>query len=184
MKKFKVFFLLFIIFNYIYAEDLFVYNKVYSKYKIEVLVQNCIMNFYGIDEYSKEILIASYIVATPKTTEVYPKEVGKILSVDLNPWWYPTERTKNEFLKKGIYLPDAVSPGDKNNYMGEFKIILSNYTKERGNVYRIHGNLDESSIGKRSSGGCIRMKNSEGKQFAIFVKEILEKGSEISVIYI
>lgn len=177
MKKIAI--LLILLFSTLYGEDI-----EFNNYKIEISVKKCEMYFYGIDENKEKTLIQTYKVATPKKTEIYPKNEGKILKVDLNPWWYPTEITKAEFKKKKkINLADAIPPGDKNNYMGTFKIHLSMCTKEKGCVYRIHGNVDESSIGKRSSGGCIRMYNEEGKDFAQEVKIILDEGKDIFVQY-
>jgi len=175
--KFLIYYL-FIFISLLYSNEEIKYNN----YRIEINVINCNMYFYGIID-GEEKLIKTYKVATPKITENFPKEQGKILKVDLNPWWYPTERTKEEFKKRDIYLPNAVPPGDKNNYMGDFKIHLSMCTKDKGCVYRIHGNLDENSIGKRTSGGCIRMHNIEGKEFAIQIKNILEEGKEVLIQY-
>ncbi|MDQ1433112.1 MAG: L,D-transpeptidase YnhG [Patescibacteria group bacterium] len=160
-------------------------NNDFQSYKIEVIVKKKIMTFYGIDDNRNIIPIKQFIVATPKTTIEYPKELGRVVKVDLDPWWYPTDKTIEEFKKhKNICLPSAVPPGDKQNYMGSFKIILSNSTKERGSVYRIHGNIDPKSIGKRSSGGCVRMHNEEGREFAILVKNILEQGKQVTMLYI
>jgi lipoprotein-anchoring transpeptidase ErfK/SrfK len=159
--------------------------KNFKSYKIEVLVDKRIMNFYGLDENKNLVPIKQFVVATPKTTIKYPSEIGHVVKVELDPWWYPTDKTIEEFKKhKNISLPNAVCPGNKQNYMGPFKITISNFTKERGAVYRIHGNINDSTIGKRASGGCVRMHNVEGKEFAILVRDILKQGKQISVLYI
>jgi lipoprotein-anchoring transpeptidase ErfK/SrfK len=159
--------------------------KNFKSYKIEVLVEKRIMKFYGLDENKNLVSIKQFVVATPKTTIKYPSGIGHVVKVELDPWWYPTAKTRDYFKKhKNIHLPNAVCPGDKQNYMGPFKITLSNSTKERGSVYRIHGNVDDSTIGKRASGGCVRMHNGEGKEFAILVRDILKQGKQISVLYI
>lgn len=145
--------------------------------EIKIDVSNCKM-FFNHDGISKE-----YTVATPKVGVPIPKGVGYITAVDLEPTWYPTQRTKDYFKDhKGIILPSAVEYGNKNNYMGAFKITMTNKT-ERGAIYRIHGNVDDSTIGKRSSGGCVRMYNIEGKEFAKIIKQLVGK-ERITIEYI
>ena len=39
------------------------------------------------------------------------------------------------------------------------------------NTFRIHGTINESTIGTNESSGCIRMKNSEVTQLAMLLKE-------------
>ncbi len=54
--------------------------------------------------------------------------------------------------------------------MGAAKINLSH--KVNGNeVYRIHGTLNEKTIGTNESSGCIRMKNNEVVQLANILNE-------------
>ncbi|MDD5213302.1 MAG: L,D-transpeptidase family protein [Candidatus Gracilibacteria bacterium] len=158
--------------------------KKYESYKIDVDVNKKTMYFYGINEGGK-VLLQVYLVGSPKTTVDFPHYSCKVLKVETNPWWYPSQNTIQEFKeKKNINLPRAIAPGDKNNYMGPFKIILSNSTQKNPSIYRIHGNVDATTIGKRSSGGCVRMYNDEGKEFAILVRDILKQDKQISVLYI
>lgn len=182
--------MLFIIFSFsfIFANDKLNFDNIdiskYSDFKIEINVSEKKLNFFAINENLEKELINTFIVGTPKVGLPYPKEEGYIIKVELDPWWYPTEKTKAEFRKRNIFLSDAIAPGDKNNYMGPFKIILSNYTKERGTIYRIHGNIDPNTIGKRSSGGCIRMYNDEGLKFSNFIQKVLKNGKKVKVLYI
>ena len=128
-------------------------------------------------------VIHEYSVGVIKPGLPIPQD-GYITKVDLNPTWYPTQRTKDFFRDvHHIILPSAVPAGDKNNYMGTFKITMSNFTESRGAVYRIHGNIDDSKIGTRCSGGCVRMHNSEGKMFAQNIKDLLKQGEKIKVHY-
>lgn len=145
--------------------------------EIIIDVKKCLMTF---KDSSKE---QTFVVGTVKQGLPIPED-GYITKVDLSPSWYPTQRTKDYFKKhKGIVLPSEVKYLDPLNYMGSFKITLTNKS-ERGQIYRIHGNVDKSSLGKRSTGGCVRMDNQEGKEFAKMIQERLVQGEKIKVIYI
>jgi lipoprotein-anchoring transpeptidase ErfK/SrfK len=53
------------------------------------------------------------------------------------------------------YGPDGVvAPDDPQNPLGEFWMSL-------GDSYGIHGTIDESSIGRAESRGCVRLKNQD-----------------------
>lgn len=147
-------------------------------YDIVVDVKQCKMKFFD-----NEKLIREYTVATIKPGLPIPQD-GYITKVELSPTWYPTEKTIDYFkTHKGITLPKSVPAGHPQNYMGPFKITMTNSTESRGSVYRIHGNIDESLIGTRASGGCIRMHNDEGVEFAKEIKTLLNNGEKIRVQY-
>lgn len=124
-----------------------------------------------------------YAVATVKRGLETPLGEGRVTGVELDPWWYPTARTREFFHeKKRVDLPAAVSPDDPRNFMGAFKIRLSHATS-RGTIYRIHGNNDPSLIGKRATGGCIRMDNAEGEELAraiaVGTRVIIEERADV-----
>lgn len=149
-----------------------------AAYDIVVDIKNCKMKFYN-----NGSLISEYNVATIKPGLPIPND-GVITKVEMMPTWYPTEKTIEYFKNhKGINLPKSVPAGHPQNYMGSFKITMTNSTSSRGSVYRIHGNIDESTIGKRSSGGCVRMYNKEGTEFAKEIKNLLDAGEKIRVHY-
>lgn len=131
---------------------------------IVVDISNHRLYFYEMD-CGGLVLIKSFLVSTPKKGVVRPHGEGYITGIVKNPWWYPTEETKKDYLKNGIALPDAIPPGDKRNAMGSAKLILS-YETSKGRVYRIHGTENEDSIGRDASRGCIRMKNEDVKYLA------------------
>ena len=114
--------------------------------------------------------IKTFRVSTGKDDIKKPFGVGKISQISLNPIWYPTETTIQSFKKKGINLPKVVPPGHKYNYMGAAKINLTHIVDGK-NTYRIHGTLNESTIGTNESAGCIRMKNSDVLQLANLIEE-------------
>ena len=71
------------------------------------------------------------------------------------PEWRPPEEMKQRELKQyGRKLPD-VMPGGPNNPLGARALYIGN------TLYRIHGTIAPSSIGKFVSSGCIRMLNSD-----------------------
>ena len=147
-----------------------------KKYHIKVSVNACKLRLYE-EKENACVLVKEYDVATPREGITdYPRGEGRVTSIELNPWWYPTEKTRESYLKKNkISLPKSVPPGDKLNAMGAGKLCLSHQTPQ-GDNYRIHGTNDESSIGKRASRGCIRMRNAD-------IKELIDliKGGEIKV---
>jgi L,D-transpeptidase YcfS len=69
-----------------------------------------------------------------------------------NPTWTPTQTIRDEYLKKGVTLPDVV-PAGKDNPLGLFALRLGYGYGE----YLIHGTNKDFGIGLRVSSGCIRM---------------------------
>lgn len=67
--------------------------------------------------------------------------------------------------------------------MGAAKINLTHEVNGKS-TFRIHGTLNEKTIGTNESAGCIRMKNSEVLQLATLMNDFAKsKGmSEIKVI--
>jgi len=123
--------------------------------------------------------IITFPVAIPKTT---PKSIpieGEIKHIERNPYWYPTEKTRADYLKnKKIILPRYLPPGHPKNAMGEVKFIINFKTSGINPVIRIHGTNDPSSIGKRITRGCIRLKNED----ALYLADIIE-GKKTKVIF-
>ncbi len=125
----------------------------------------------------------TFKVSTGKIGIQRPLGDGKITKVSLNPVWYPTEDTIRTFKKKGIFLPSFVLPNDKYNYMGAAKINLTHEVNGKS-TFRIHGTLNEKTIGTNESSGCIRMKNNEVTQLATLINDFakLKSINEIKVI--
>ena len=114
--------------------------------------------------------IKSYIVSTGKDSIKKPLGVGRISQISLNPVWYPTTDTKKSFAKKGIVLPNIVPPNHKYNYMGMAKLNLT-HSVDGNTTYRIHGTLNEKTLGSNESAGCIRMRNNDVVELAILLEE-------------
>jgi hypothetical protein len=69
--------------------------------------------------------IRKYPIAGPKEI---PKPLmkrgelfGKVQSVIINPWWYPTPELRQEWLAKGRELSERIPPGHPLNAMGRAK---------------------------------------------------------------
>lgn len=117
--------------------------------------------------------LKTYKVSTAKKDIKKPLGVGQITSIALNPLWYPTDDTIQSFKKRGIDLPKVVPAGHKLNYMGSAKINLTHKVDGK-DTFRIHGTIDEKTIGSYESSGCIRMKNSEVIQLVYLLNEFID----------
>ena len=127
--------------------------------------------------------IKEYVVSTAKKDVKRPFGEGKISKISLNPIWYPTQDTLKSFRKRGINLPSVVPPGHKYNYMGAAKINLTHEVNGKS-TFRIHGTLNEKTIGTNESAGCIRMKNDEVVQLATLVNDFshIKSLNEVTVV--
>ncbi|WP_306659829.1 Ig-like domain-containing protein [Bacillus sp. AFS017336] len=94
--------------------------------------------------YNKGKLVKTFSVATGKASSPTPTGKFKILNKIKNRPWYK----------------ENIPGGAPNNPLGKRWMGLS-MGSSPGNSYGIHGNANESSIGKSVSHGCIRMHNSE-----------------------
>ena len=141
----------------------------YDELIIKVDSKTNIMELFAKDGENEE-KIKSYIVSTGKDSIKKPLGVGRISQISLNPVWYPTQDTKKSFAKKGIILPNVVPPNHKYNYMGMAKLNLT-HSVDGNTTYRIHGTLNEKTLGSNESAGCIRMKNNDVVELAILLEE-------------
>ena len=141
----------------------------YDELIIKVNSKTNIMELFAKNGENEE-KIKSYIVSTGKDSIKKPLGVGRISQISLNPVWYPTADTKKSFAKKGIILPNVVPPNHKYNYMGMAKLNLT-HSVDGNTTYRIHGTLNEKTLGSNESAGCIRMKNNDVVELAILLEE-------------
>ncbi|MCT7444346.1 L,D-transpeptidase [Aliarcobacter cryaerophilus] len=141
----------------------------YDELIIRVDSKTNIMELFAKNGENEE-KIKSYIVSTGKDSIKKPLGVGRISQISLNPVWYPTQDTKKSFAKKGIILPNVVPPNHKYNYMGMAKLNLT-HSVDGNTTYRIHGTLNEKTLGRNESAGCIRMKNNDVVELAILLEE-------------
>ena len=141
----------------------------YDELIIKVDSKTNIMELFAKNGENEE-KIKSYIVSTGKNSIKKPLGVGRISQISLNPVWYPTADTKKSFAKKGIVLPNVVPPNHKYNYMGMAKLNLT-HSVDGNTTYRIHGTLNEKTLGSNESAGCIRMRNNDVVELAILLEE-------------
>ncbi len=141
----------------------------YDELIIRVDSKTNIMELFAKNGENEE-KIKSYIVSTGKDSIKKPLGVGRISQISLNPVWYPTQDTEKSFAKKGIILPNVVPPNHKYNYMGMAKLNLT-HSVDGNTTYRIHGTLNENTLGSNESAGCIRMRNNDVVELAILLEE-------------
>lgn len=126
-----------------------------------------------------------YYPADQKQVMTFPIGIGKegrytpigktdvVLKAE-NPEWNPTPQVRDDFLKlNGYPLPKLVMPGP-DNPLGQYSMILGIPT------YLIHGSIDPSGIGRRSSAGCIRMFNED---IGSFFSMVVPKQTQVTLIY-
>lgn len=118
-----------------------------------------------------------------KVVETYPVGIGRsgwltpigdtsVIRKKDGPTWRPPKSIRNHYLKKGKTLPDSIGPGP-DNPLGEYALYLG--------IPRIliHGTNQPTSIGIRSSSGCIRMYPEDIKSLFHTVK----KGTKVRILH-
>lgn len=182
MKKSIVLFIIFLYSSQLLAGETNNTNSAKNYYTIKISISQCRLWLYE-ENGSGKILIKEYPAGTTKNgLKEYPLGHGTVTAIEIEPIWYPTAYTRHYFaIEKGIFLPQVVPPGHSQNYMGKFKISLSHFVPGKGRIYRIHGvrKGDESYVGKRVSGGCVRMFNDEGLEL---VRKI-SIGTPVEIVY-
>ena len=120
---------------------------------------------------SKGSDIVAYPIAVPKHKYHLPI-VGELVKIEINPFWYPTPKTRAAYLKKkGIELPAVIKPfnQDSRNAMGKAKLVIK--FDRPVDPIRIHGTNEPNSIGKKITRGCIRLQNQDILELASTIKE-------------
>ena len=147
-------------------------------YYVEISVSGNRLSLFEKADNGGRVAVAEYAVGTAtRGLDTYPLGLGKVTAIQFNPWWYPTPYSRQVFRGRGIHLPERVPPGHPLNYMGPFKIALSHKTW-KGAIYRIHGNNNPSRVGRRVTGGCFVMDNTEGLKLARKVRV----GTEVNIL--
>ncbi|MDD2271406.1 MAG: L,D-transpeptidase [Desulfuromonadaceae bacterium] len=141
-----------------------------SSFSVEISMSRNLLTLYEKKGDAKQVAVAEYSVGTVVAgLKTYPIGPGVVTGIYFDPWWYPTPYSRQVFRERGIDLPSAVPPGHPLNYMGPFKIALSHRTW-KGALYRIHGNNNPQRVGRRVTGGCFVMNNSDGLALARRIK--------------
>lgn len=117
------------------------------------------MYYYPTDK--DEVL--TYPIGIGKIGKTIPITKTAITRKVENPIWIPPSDIREFNLKQGIVLP-SVMPAGPDNPLGPYAIYM------RVPTYLIHSTIFPESIGKRASFGCIRMYESDIKDFFPSVK--------------
>lgn len=116
-------------------------DKKYVKYEQFIVVDKSENRLYY---YRKGELVKSFAVATGKNATDTPEGLFKI----------------REKIKNRPYYKGKIKGGDPKNPLGDRWLGLEvKINGKTSYAYAIHGNNNESSIGKYVSAGCVRMHN-------------------------
>lgn len=114
------------------------------------------MRMYYFPEGSNVVL--TYPIGIGKIGKTIPITRAIITRKTKDPVWTPPEDIREFNLKQGIVLPKTMPPGP-DNPLGPYAVYMSIPT------YLIHSTIFPESVGKRASFGCIRMYESDIKDF-------------------
>jgi L,D-transpeptidase ErfK/SrfK len=116
--------------------------------------------------------VLTYPIGIGKIGKNIPIKKTSVTRKTKDPIWIPPEDIREFNLKtNGIVLPQIMQPGP-DNPLGHYAIYIKIPT------YLIHSTIFPESIGKRASFGCIRMFESDIKQFF----PVVESGIPVVII--
>lgn len=151
------------------------YVKVPSKFLLPPLPRRGIvinlaeMRMYYYPEGSNSVM--TFPVGIGRVGKTVPTGNTSITRKTVNPTWIPPEDIRQFNRDQGIELPAAMGPGP-DNPLGPYALYL------RVPTYLIHSTIFPESIGRRASFGCIRMHETDIKQFYPLVKP----GTHVAII--
>ena len=100
--------------------------------------------------------------ATPRNAKSIPYGIiGSAYKIVLNPTYHPTEDHLKKEQAKRRKIVREIKPNDPNNPLGKMKIYFTFPKIDPGLSFGAHGTNKPSSIGKRSSEGCVRLKDGD-----------------------
>ncbi|SRR5579883_570855 len=120
------------------------------------------MRMYYFPEGSHQVY--TYPIGIGKVGKTIPITRTSVARKTVNPTWTPPDDIRAFDLQQGIVLP-KVMPAGPDNPLGPYAI----YT--RIPTYLIHSTIFPESIGTRASFGCIRMYESDIKDFFPSIKK-------------
>lgn len=103
-------------------------------------------------------VVLTYPIGIGKIGKTIPIAMTTISRKSLNPNWTPPDDIREFNREKGIELPEVMPPGP-DNPLGPYAIYLGIPT------YLIHSTIFPESVGRRASFGCIRMHETDIKEF-------------------
>ncbi len=115
--------------------------------------------------------VMTFPIGIGKIGKTIPIRNTSITRKVVNPTWTPPADIRQFNREQGIELPKTMAAGP-DNPLGPYAIYLSIPT------YLIHSTIFPESIGRRASFGCIRMNESDIKEFF----PLVEKGTPVAII--
>jgi L,D-transpeptidase ErfK/SrfK len=134
-----------------------------------IVVNVAEMRMYYYPEGSSSVM--TFPIGIGKLSKTMPLGNTTITRKKVNPTWTPPESIRSFNRDQGIELPYAMGPGP-DNPLGPYAIYLGFPT------FLIHSTIFPESIGRRASFGCIRMHETDIKQFF----PLVEPGTPVAVI--
>jgi L,D-transpeptidase ErfK/SrfK len=108
--------------------------------------------------YAKSGEVRTYPIGIGRVGKTIPLAHTKVVRKAEHPVWIPPEDIRAFNLEQGIVLP-KVMPSGPDNPLGPMAIYLQIPT------YLIHSTIYPDSVGRRASFGCIRMHETDIKDF-------------------
>lgn len=115
--------------------------------------------------------VMTFPIGIGKIGKTIPIQNTSIWKKKINPAWIPTPAEREFNSAQGIDLP-RVMPAGPDNPLGPYAIYLHIPT------FLIHSTIFPESIGRRASFGCIRMNESDIKQFF----PLVEPGTPVMIV--
>lgn len=137
-------------------------------YFISVKIKERRLTLFGATDGGERIQMVTYPVAVPRKKYYGLPCKGTIIEIVLNPSWYPTPKTRQDYLNKGAKLPLVVKPGPSNP-MGAAKFIIQ-FDPPMDRPIRVHGTNEPETIGTPATRGCIRMYNKDILELAKIIE--------------
>lgn len=103
-------------------------------------------------------VVYTYPIGIGKIGKTIPITSASVTRKVKDPTWTPPDDIREYNLDQGIVLPQ-VMPAGPNNPLGPYAVYMSIPT------YLIHSTIFPESVGRRASFGCIRMYESDIKEF-------------------
>lgn len=129
------------------------------------------MRMYYYPEGSNSVM--TFPIGIGKVGKTIPMGHTSITRKTVNPTWTPPDDIRAFNREQGIELPYSMGPGP-DNPLGPYAIYLKLPT------FLIHSTIFPESIGRRASFGCIRMHESDIKQFF----PIVAAKTPVDIVYI
>ncbi|MDA8561776.1 L,D-transpeptidase family protein [Gammaproteobacteria bacterium] len=115
--------------------------------------------------------VLTYPIGIGKAGNTIPIKNSKITWKKVNPSWTPGPDVRRYNEAQGVHLPKTLPPGP-DNPLGPYAIYLNIPT------FLIHSTVFPESIGRRASFGCIRMNETDIKDFF----PIITAGTSVKII--